>query len=61
MLEASADRLREMCDERFVRLWRLYLASSTATFLSGDLQLLQGVLSRPTNNSLPYTREDWYV
>ena len=53
--------MREMFDERFVRLWRLYLASSTATFLGGDLQLLQGVLSRPTNNSLPYTREDWYV
>jgi cyclopropane-fatty-acyl-phospholipid synthase len=55
-----ADRVAQMFDERFVRMWRLYLASSSATFESGDLQLFQVVFARDNNNSLPITRADWY-
>jgi cyclopropane-fatty-acyl-phospholipid synthase len=55
-----ADRVQQMFDERFVRMWRLYLAASSATFDSGDLQLFQVVFARAENNSLPWTREDWY-
>jgi cyclopropane-fatty-acyl-phospholipid synthase len=58
---ASANRVEQMFDQRFVRMWRLYLASSTATFLSGDLQLFQVVFTRDRNNELPMTRGDWYT
>ena len=30
-----------MYDERFVRMWRMYLAGSIAAFESGSLQLFQ--------------------
>lgn len=56
-----ADRVKKMFDERFVRMWRLYLAASSATFDSGDLQLFQVVFARAENNSLPNTRDDWYA
>jgi cyclopropane-fatty-acyl-phospholipid synthase len=58
--DEAAQEVTAMFDEHFVRLWRLYLAASAAAFLSGDLQLFQVVFARPTNNSLPWTRADWY-
>jgi cyclopropane-fatty-acyl-phospholipid synthase len=58
--EKVADQVEKMFDERFVRMWRLYLAASAATFENGDLQLFQVVFSRADNNSLPWTRSDWY-
>lgn len=58
---ASADRVEQMFDAKFVRMWRLYLAASSATFRSGDLQLFQVVFAREGNNHLPLTRADWYT
>jgi cyclopropane-fatty-acyl-phospholipid synthase len=58
--EQVADQVGRMFDERFVRMWRLYLAASSATFDSGDLQLFQVVFARAENNTLPWTRDDWY-
>lgn len=49
-----------MFDERFVRMWRLYLAGSSAAFASGWLQLFQIVFNRATSNDMPITRADWY-
>jgi cyclopropane-fatty-acyl-phospholipid synthase len=48
----------EMFDPEFVRMWRLYLAGSSAAFVSGWLQLFQIVFARATNNQLPWTRAD---
>ena len=59
--ESATTQVRAMFDDKFVRMWRLYLASSSATFISGDLQLFQVVFARSTNNSLPWTRDDWYA
>ena len=59
--ETATDQVREMFDDKFVRMWRLYLASSSASFVSGDLQLFQVVFARSTNNGLPLTRSDWYA
>jgi cyclopropane-fatty-acyl-phospholipid synthase len=56
-----ADKVVQMFDQRFVRMWRLYLAASSAAFENGDLQLFQVVFSREANNSLPITRADWYA
>ncbi|MDB5339067.1 MAG: cyclopropane fatty acid synthase [Planctomycetaceae bacterium] len=61
LYETATDQVRAMFDDNFVRMWRLYLASSSATFLSGDLQLFQVVFARSANNSLPITRADWYL
>ena len=54
--ERNRDRVREMFDECFVRLWRLYLSGCIANFNLGTLQLFQVVFSRPTNNLVPLTR-----
>ena len=59
--EHQSAAVAKMFDERFVRMWRLYLAASSVTFENGDLQLFQVVFSREVNNSLPWTRADWYA
>ena len=58
--EASVDRIAEMFDERFVRIWRLYLASSAAAFLVGNMQLFQVVFAPAANNDAPRTRAHLY-
>ncbi len=58
--EASADRVAEMFDQRFVRAWRLYMAGSCAAFASGALQLFQVVFARPGINDIPTTRASLY-
>src|SRR5262249_50669655 len=44
--ERSVECIREMFDERFVRMWRLYLAGSVAAFETGELQLFQVAFAR---------------
>ena len=58
--EAAEDRVAEMFDAAFVRMWRLYLAGSMAAFLSGELQLFQFVFARPRLNDIPWTRAELY-
>jgi len=48
--------VRALFDEKFVRMWRLYLASSQAAFSTGDLQLFQVVFGVAADNTLPRTR-----
>ncbi len=55
--EASAGRVAEMFDERFVRAWRLYLSGSIAAFSTGGLQLFQVVFARSGSNEVPRTRD----
>jgi cyclopropane-fatty-acyl-phospholipid synthase len=56
-----ADTIRATFGDRFVRMWQLYLASSQACFLSGDLQLFQVTFGRATDNSWPWTRSSLYA
>jgi cyclopropane-fatty-acyl-phospholipid synthase len=58
--EDSVDAVRAMFDERFVRMWRLYLNGSIAAFECGELQLFQVLFAMPRNNQMPLTREDLY-
>jgi cyclopropane-fatty-acyl-phospholipid synthase len=58
--ENAADRVAKMFDEKFVRMWRLYLAGSEAAFITGDLQLFQVVFAPRANNNIPWTREHLY-
>jgi cyclopropane-fatty-acyl-phospholipid synthase len=47
-------------DERFYRMWRMYLAVCEAGFRWGDLGLSQFVFSKGVNNDLPLTRDFLY-
>ncbi len=55
--EAVSDQVAEMYSEEFVRTWRLYLASSSAGFQSGTLQLYQVLFAPRGNNEVPWTRQ----
>ena len=59
--DAVADEVAETYDEEFVRMWRLYLAGSSAGFQSGTLQLYQVVFTPNGNNKVPWTREYQYL
>jgi cyclopropane-fatty-acyl-phospholipid synthase len=61
LYEAASDKVREMFDARFVRMWRLYLAGSIAAFTTGKLQLFQVVFAPGQNNDIPWTRADIYA
>lgn len=50
----------KMFDERFYRMWRYWLASSSASFRYGGNDLSQFVFTKGTNNDLPLTREHIY-
>ena len=58
--DAHRAEICQQFDERFVRMWRFYLAASIAAFRSGYLQLFQVVFTRAANNSVPWTRADLY-
>ena len=60
LYEGHLDRVRGMFDERFVRMWRLYLAASIAAFTTGTLQLFQVVFAPYDNNDIPLTRAYMY-
>jgi cyclopropane-fatty-acyl-phospholipid synthase len=58
--EAHVDQVRKMFDEPFVRMWRMYLATARAGFLSGDLQLYQITFARALSPHVPATRHALY-
>jgi cyclopropane-fatty-acyl-phospholipid synthase len=61
LYEANVDRVRAMFDEKFVRMWRLYLAGSIAGFTTGTLQLFQVLFAPRDNNNVPMTRAHLYA
>lgn len=58
--EMNIDKIRRSCDERLVRMWRMYLNGCAAIFRWGDLRLYQIVFTAGLNNSLPLTRQHLY-
>lgn len=54
--EQHAADVARMYDERFVRMWRFYLAGSIAAFESGYLQLFQVQFARADDNTIPMVR-----
>lgn len=59
--EDHESEVEKMFDMNFVRAWRLYLASSLASFSSGKLQLFQILFSHPRHNDLPWSRAHLYA
>ena len=54
----QTDKVRKMFDEKFVRMWDLYLLSCAATFHHGIIDLHQVLFTKGINNQLPFMR--WY-
>ena len=58
--ERNIGKIRKMFDERFVRMWRLYLNASSAGFKYNGTRLYQILFSNGLNNDLPMVREYMY-
>lgn len=58
--EANLDKVREMFDERFIRMWRMYLCSCAASFHYGVVDIHQFILTKGLNNEIPMTRNYLY-
>jgi cyclopropane-fatty-acyl-phospholipid synthase len=58
--ETQEDSVRAMFDERFVRMWRLYLSGSIAAFRCGALDLFQVLFNRAGANRIAWTRAALY-
>lgn len=56
--KAHQDEIRKQFDERFLRMWDLYLSSCAATFYNGIIDLHQILVTKGVNNTLPMVR--WY-
>ena len=61
LFETARDQVCAMFDDRFVRMWRLYLAGSVAGFTTGTLQLFQVVFAPGDSNDVPMTRAHLYT
>ena len=59
--ERQVKCVRDMFDERFVRMWRLYLRASSASFREALVEVHQVLVSRTQPRHLPLTREDLYI
>ena len=59
--QAHEEQVAEMFDDRFVRMWRLYLTGSIAAFTAGSLQLFQILFARPRVKEQPWTRAWLYA
>lgn len=58
--ESAVAAGRVAFDERFRRMWRLYLAGSEASFSTGWLQLFQVVFAPAGSDGAPWTRDALY-
>jgi cyclopropane-fatty-acyl-phospholipid synthase len=56
----NVETVRCMFDESFVRMWRLYLHTSSAGFKYGSSRLYQILFSNGLTNGLPLTRRHLY-
>jgi cyclopropane-fatty-acyl-phospholipid synthase len=61
LYEGASERVAEIFDEKFVRMWRLYLAGSVAAFTTGTLQLFQVLFAPGNNNNVAWTRDHLYA
>jgi cyclopropane-fatty-acyl-phospholipid synthase len=58
--ERSVPLVRDQFDDKFVRMWRLYLRASSASFREGIIEVHQILVSRGQPRDLPLTRESLY-
>jgi cyclopropane-fatty-acyl-phospholipid synthase len=58
--ERNLEKVEQMFDESFVRMWRLFLNASSVGFKYGSSRLYQILFSNGLNNELPLTRKHLY-
>lgn len=58
--ETSLDEIRKIKDENFIRMWRLYLNSCSASFNAGNIDIHQILFSKGPINSQIWTRDYMY-
>lgn len=59
--ENNVGKVKEKYGEKFVRMWRLYLQSSAASFRYSGLSIHQILFSKGLCNELPLTRDYQYT
>lgn len=52
------EEIKKMFDEKFIRMWELYLSACAATFHNGVIDLHQILVTKGVNNDVPMVR--WY-
>lgn len=57
----QADTIRAKFDDRFFRMWELYLQACAATFRIASLDIHQLLFSKGANNDLPLTNDHIYA
>lgn len=58
--EQALSEIRKTKDESFVRMWRLYLNSSAASFHCGNINVHQFLFTKGVDNTWPLTRNYMY-
>ncbi len=58
--ENNLDEIRKIKDDRFIRMWRLYLNACAASFHYGVVDIHQFLFTKGLNNELPMTRDYLY-
>jgi len=53
------DEIRKMFDDRFVRMWELYLTASAVSFLIGSNYVFQVLLSKGVKNDYPVIKREF--
>lgn len=56
----NIDKIKAMFDDKFIRMWRMYLYSCAASFNNGVIDLHQILFVKGVNNNLPMTRSYMY-
>ena len=57
---ANLDEVRKTKDERFIRMWDLYLQACAASFRSSNIDVCQYLVTKKSSNQLPMTRSYMY-
>lgn len=56
--QAQTAKVTEMMGERFVRMWELYLQACAASFESGNIDVIQYLITKgASGKNLPMTRD----
>ncbi|EOO25536.1 cyclopropane-fatty-acyl-phospholipid synthase [Bacillus cereus VD133] len=58
--ESVIDEVKKTKDERFTRMWRLYLNACAASFNTGNIDLHQFIFTKGLNDVIPWTRDYLY-
>ncbi|WP_313413336.1 cyclopropane-fatty-acyl-phospholipid synthase family protein [Sedimentibacter sp.] len=59
--ENALPEVKKKYDDKFIRMWRLYLNGCAASFNSGNIDIHQFLFTKGVNNNLPWTREYIYL